>query len=202
MYRTINLINEKYYIGVHSTYNLEDGYLGSGKRLKRAVEKYGKENFKCEILEFFESREEVLKREKEIVNENLLNDINCMNIQPGGGGGIFSKEHHLKMIKGSTKWIKEKWNDVEFRKKQSEFKRERGKSEEGKKLILSVRCDWTGKKHSPKTIEKMKKSKNRGELNSQYGTCWINNGLENKKIKKEHIESFLKEGWIQGRMIS
>ena len=55
LYKTTNLINNKYYYGMHSTYKLDDGYLGSGKRLRYSIRKYGKENFilkkKCLYLE-------------------------------------------------------------------------------------------------------------------------------------------------------
>ena len=85
------------------------------KRLLRAVKKYGKENFKCEILEFFESREEVLRREKEFVNEQLINDSLCMNLQPGGGGGFLSKEHGLKCSSAGGKSYREKlYSDKKF----------------------------------------------------------------------------------------
>jgi hypothetical protein len=44
VYRTVNQINQKFYIGVHKTMNPMDNYLGSGKILGRAIKKYGKEN--------------------------------------------------------------------------------------------------------------------------------------------------------------
>ena len=46
IYKTTNLITKKYYIGKHSSKNIEtDTYLGSGKLLNRAIKKYGRHNF-------------------------------------------------------------------------------------------------------------------------------------------------------------
>lgn len=43
LYKTTNLINHKYYIGVHYSEDIDnDDYLGSGKHLKSAIKKYGK----------------------------------------------------------------------------------------------------------------------------------------------------------------
>ena len=52
IYKTTNLLSGKYYIGMHSTDNLDDGYLGSGRRLRYSINKYGKESHKREIIEF------------------------------------------------------------------------------------------------------------------------------------------------------
>ena len=74
IYKTTCIINDKFYIGTHTTNDLEDGYVGSGKRLWYSIKKYGKENFTCEILEFLHNREELVKREKELVNEDFIKD--------------------------------------------------------------------------------------------------------------------------------
>ena len=83
-YKITNLINNHFYYGIHSTDDLEDGYMGSGSRLHMAYEKYGIENFEKEILKFFNSREECAEYEMEIVTEELIHNNDCYNIILGG----------------------------------------------------------------------------------------------------------------------
>ncbi len=85
-YKITNLINNHFYYGVHSTDNIDDGYMGSGHRLHRAYKKYGQNNFIKEIIKFFDTREEALDYEESIVNENLIKDNKCYNEVLGGGG--------------------------------------------------------------------------------------------------------------------
>src|SRR3972149_4281406 len=84
LYKTTNLINNKFYVGMHSTNKLDDGYLGSGVYLRRSIRKYGRENFKFEILEFFNSREILIEKETELVDTNFIHDLLCMNLRTGG----------------------------------------------------------------------------------------------------------------------
>lgn len=51
LYQITNLVNNKIYVGVHKTTDMNDGYMGSGKVIRAAIEKYGAENFKKDILE-------------------------------------------------------------------------------------------------------------------------------------------------------
>ena len=85
-YKITNNINGHFYYGVHNTDNLDDGYMGSGKRLRYAYEKYGIENFTKEILKFFDTSKEAFLYEAEVVNERLVNDKSCYNIKQGGDG--------------------------------------------------------------------------------------------------------------------
>jgi len=84
LYKTTCLINNKTYIGIHQTNNLDDGYLGSGLAFLRALKKYGKENFKREILEFCETYAELLEKEREYVNEIWVKDKTNYNLKTGG----------------------------------------------------------------------------------------------------------------------
>lgn len=87
IYKTVNNINGKFYIGKHQTFNINDGYLGSGVVLEKAIKKYGKEHFHKEILFVFETEEEMNAKEKELVTRELINDPLCYNACLGGEGG-------------------------------------------------------------------------------------------------------------------
>lgn len=95
LYKTTNIITGMFYIGMHSTNNLDDGYLGSGKRLSYSIRKYGKDNHNREILEFFNSRDELVCKEKEMINTQMLSESKCMNLKLGGqySSGMLGKTH-------------------------------------------------------------------------------------------------------------
>lgn len=86
LYKICNNITGEFYYGVHSTENLNDGYFGSGIELKRNIKKYGRDNFSMHILEYKETRDEVLMLEQTIVNPTLLKDPLCLNLSIGGNG--------------------------------------------------------------------------------------------------------------------
>lgn len=98
VYKITNIINSKIYIGAHSTDDINDGYLGSGKLIKDAIKKYGKENFKKDILYIFNTPEEMFNMEKEIVTENFIKNKNVYNIVTGGFGGKNKGSTNLKHI--------------------------------------------------------------------------------------------------------
>jgi len=88
VYKTTNLINGKYYIGVHSSSRVDDGYLGSGTALVKALQKHGEENFKREILEFVDTAEEKWVAEIRYVTLEVVKDPNSYNQAPGGRNWI------------------------------------------------------------------------------------------------------------------
>ena len=89
IYQITNIVNEKIYIGMHQTKDLNDNYMGSGLKLRNAYNKYGIENFKKEILFTLDSREEMIQKEKELVTEEFCRRHDTYNICIGGhGGGI------------------------------------------------------------------------------------------------------------------
>ena len=98
LYKITNLINNKIYIGIHSTDNLDDGYMGSSKILKQSIRKRGLENFKKEILEFYPDRGSLREAEAQIVNEEFIAREDTYNLSIGGAGGE-SYEAYLKNLK-------------------------------------------------------------------------------------------------------
>ena len=206
IYKTTCLVNNRYYIGMHSTSNIEDGYMGSGRRLRISIRKYGGDNHKKEILEFHSNRDELAEAEKIIVNKELLSDVLCMNLMCGGKGGFISEEQQRHRSQCAGK----KFSQI--RKENPEIDqqyREKMRIITSNGFLMGTRpkkwgMDWNGAKHTNETIQKMKEVKKGwgiGETNSQYGTCWITKNNENKKIKKDEIESYLLLGWVKGRKL-
>lgn len=119
VYKILNLITDEYYIGVHKTSNVNDSYLGSGIHIKNQVKKYGKDNFKKEILFEFDEEKDAYEKEIQLINENINNTL-CLNIGPGGiGGSKFKGRHHTIETKLKNKlqstgrvWIH---NEIESR---------------------------------------------------------------------------------------
>jgi hypothetical protein len=95
IYEITNKINNKKYIGCHVTENIFDDYMGSGKYLKNAINKYGVDNFEKVILHFCKSKEDMLKKEKELVNEDVVNSKEYYNLTLGGSGGWYYINNNL-----------------------------------------------------------------------------------------------------------
>jgi hypothetical protein len=85
VYQITNKINNNIYIGVHITENINDKYFGSGTNIKNAIKQFGKENFEKIVLYNLDSKEEMLEKEKEIVNNEFIKQNSTYNIILGGG---------------------------------------------------------------------------------------------------------------------
>lgn len=85
VYKVTNIINHKYYIGVHKTNDPNDDYMGSGPAIKAAISKYGIDFFKKDILFIFEDEIKAYNKEKELL-ENCWSLPECYNMTEGGIG--------------------------------------------------------------------------------------------------------------------
>lgn len=212
-YKITNLINGKIYVGVHKTLDLNDGYMGSGKILKRSISKHGIENFKKDILMIHDSEEEMFEIESLIVDQDFVDRKDTYNLKLGGQGGFdyinftgknlygyngkhknsiaaFSqtaKDHHLKMSTNVDYYVA-----ICGRISNS----------------LKMRYDttdhpWKGRRHKLESIEKAKKTfsetnHQQGEKNSQFGKMWIHS-IKERKSTRINKNDPIPEGWTKGR---
>ena len=139
LYKTTCVITGRYYIGMHSTTNIDDGYMGSGKRLGFSIKKHGKENHTKEIIGFFDSRELLIEGEKKVITSDMIVDKMCMNLCAGGNGWnsnhnkafleklkndeIFRENYSKKMSAANKK----AYSEFESRKKLQEYATENGR---------------------------------------------------------------------------
>lgn len=83
-YLTIHRETGDYYIGVHSTDDPDDGYLGSGIDLMAAVSVYGRKAFTRHVLAEFDTRQEAMAWERAMVTDHQVQDPHCYNRREGG----------------------------------------------------------------------------------------------------------------------
>ena len=119
-YKITNSVNGNIYIGAHKTKRLNDGYMGSGTVLKRAMSKHGVENFKKEILQFHESQEKMFEHEMHLVDQDFVDRTDTYNLKLGGTGGfdyinsIMTQEDRQERAIRASKVFQEKLKDPVF----------------------------------------------------------------------------------------
>lgn len=212
VYRTVNQLNGMFYIGVHKTTNPNDDYLGSGKRLKFAIGKYGLENFQKEVLYSFETKEEAYSKEKELVTEDVLDSGACYNLKLGGDGGFdfinsnslnnspdFNvRQDRMKVMHSAL--AKKMHDDPKFNADVKSKKKASALIGYEKWRELYPTGVWNGRVHTEESKQKIRNSsvgKHNGFKNSQFGSKWITDGSLNQKIKKDQE---IPHGWKAGRV--
>lgn len=221
LYKITNLVNGKIYVGVHKAKSMDDGYMGSGKVIKSAIEKYGLENFRKDILETFENAEAMYAREKEVVNDDFLRRKDIYNLRRGGDGGFdyINKNEELRIEKNrkarriANEQIERIYGDdwrsviaklgaVAANTPEVNAKRQQTRKERGIKSDASyMHTDVARAKHreSLKRIEHQQ-----GEKNSQYGMVWVSNIMDKTsyKVKKELLfDELKKDNVVVGRIV-
>lgn len=214
IYKTTCLVTSRYYIGMHSTDNLADGYIGSGKRLWQSIKKHGIEQHVCEVLEHLPSREALRLREAELVNERLLEDKRCMNLTVGGYGDFGHIDnadpryrHHRQA--GAAAMNKVLWSDAEWADKATaRFKAsvkswnesEAGKVQSKEALKLATIAAASLKANSKRKQTMKERGHQQGSSNSSFGKLWVKHPEQpSKKIAPGQLQEHLAAGWVRGR---
>ena len=127
----------------------------------------------------------------------------CMNLVVGGYGGIpinvDVELFHSKGGKvGGNLHARRLREDAEYAKKHKE---NWDKMLKKARLTKRCGCDWTKRKHTDEGKQKISEATSKhqkGKGNSQFGTCWITNGIKSMKIMKGDD---IPDGWKLGRKI-
>lgn len=175
IYKTTNLINQKYYIGCHKTNVIEDGYYGSGKAITSAIKRYGINNFKREILLFCKDEQEMFEKEKQIVTQLIVEDKQSYNLKPGGTANFYFINR----------------NKLNHKSNQHLIHANRLKTDEKYRKEFSKKCSERGK---------IAHAHRKGQPPANKGCVWITNTISNKRkmISKKDLDLYLKTNWCLG----
>lgn len=204
LYKIYNKINQKIYIGIHSTKDINDNYSGSGYALNEAYKKYGSENFIKYIIQFFNNRTDLLNKESEIVNEEFIKDCNNYNLCLGGNAPltnhvvvvdphtnetfICSKDDY-RYINGLVEHINSGTRNNRYGCHQNEeFKEHMRNIMKGK--LSGKDSPFYGIKRSKDICDKIKQSKK--------GKICIHKDNKNKYINPTDLEYYINNGYIKG----
>ena len=153
-----NLITGTKYIGEHFTNNINDNYLGSGKRIKKAIKKYGKNNFKKTILEFFPNKEDAYKAQEFYIKKYNTLHPNGYNICKFGGSNIITELTRDKLSKAGKKRVLTEEHKNKIRntnKSQIPWnKGKKGLQSHSEEVKANMRLKHLGKKMSEESKEK------------------------------------------------
>jgi len=202
IYKTTNIINGKFYIGLHKSECIEkDNYLGSGKSLISAIKKHGRENFKREILYVFNTLEEASDMEAEIVNETFVKNRETYNMKTGGINGWLIQVHNkgkvaiYSPLKDVVYYVNE--NDLQSFLEEGWI---RGNNHVGKICISKGKILKYVRENNLQLFldEGWEKS------NTTKNKVCMTNPIEMKLIyvNKEFITDYEKQGFILGNLLS
>lgn len=204
------------YIGKHQTDNINDNYMGSGLRIKRAIEKYGLNNFEKTILFECSSEEEMNQKEAEIVNEEFISRDDVYNIMLGGYGG-FGEINKNPNNNGAAQFFKGKTSEeikeisrkgaLQRQKNESmmsdEEKQKRAQHKRELAYSSGFNKYFSGRRHSSTTKQKIGKKLStimKGESNFMRGKSWIKNSKTHESKLHPKNEP-IPDGWVPGRFI-
>lgn len=179
IYKTTCIVTGKWYIGMHSTDDLSDGYIGSGTHLWRSIKKHGREQHVCEVLEHLPSRKELALREEELVCPEVIKDPMCMNFRTGGTGNVPGAITTEATRKKLSEAMKKRWADPEKRKTQSDKMKLWCSSDQNKQIISDASsAHWQDPEFRCKHQRGMLKSNTpeyREKLSEAHKKRWANN---------------------------
>ena len=197
IYITTNTVNGKKYIGQHKASEFKGNeYLGSGKILKQAIEKYGEDKFIVEMLHSCESREELNEMEEYYIQKyNAQKSSMFYNIRRGGergpGGPMFKGHKHSDETRQRMSDNRKGANNSNYGNRwhqSDELKRKHSQ-------ISSGEGNGMWNKHHSDSTKQLIGAKNSAHLK---GRKWISKDGKRKFVHPEELENYLNSGWVEG----
>lgn len=192
LYKITNSINQKYYIGIHSTNNLNDNYCGSGKAIIEAIAKYGVKCFVKEILAFYPTRYELSNAEHDIIGKTYLLKESYNECPGGDMKQRFSDPEYYDIYVGykrsdeQRKLLSERskaqWRDPEYRKRYFETIKNEEYIEKQRQRTKEM---WKDPEYRRKVSESNKKAYSDPELRKYMSE--INKGKKRSEETRKRI---------------
>lgn len=216
IYKTTCTATGKWYIGVHSTDVLDDGYLGSGIRLTNSVRKHGKAAHVREVIEQLPTREAAIRREAELVTVETLAQPGCMNLRVGGQsqapGHVPTKEQRARVSEKMRALYADParraeiaaksaaaWQRPEIREK-IQLSRETAERRAAKSVALTERwADTAGRAELLRTGWAHREDSKTKMANAARGRVWVNRDSVSRRIAPEELATYLADGYTRGR---
>lgn len=194
VYETTNLVNGRKYIGCHKTNYLDDGYLGSGTLLKRAVKKHGEDKFTRNDLFIFDNEDDMFAKEKELITDNVLDSENYYNVNTGGNGGFSHIHRDMDKYRPMFNRKPDGW---EHWSKRDPERHSNLMSQSAKKAAKTMRnrLGEEAYKERMRKYANMQTGAPKKSARGAKGCKWTTDGVNKKKIPKYYV---LEEGWRYG----
>ena len=167
VYKITNKINGRYYIGKTNQRDWDNGYMGSGLTIKKALKKYGRDSFQRTILATFNTSKEAFNYEEKLLDKKTLSDPLIYNIDSGGCGYNSGESHPCYGVTGQQHpaygqtgyWTGKKRPDMSLKHTGKGNPRYGVKSPISEQTKQSIRQTMTGVKHTPDRIAKIQLGK-------------------------------------------
>ena len=208
VYITTCTVNNKQYIGSHKydKQELDFKYIGSGKTLAKAIKKYGRNNFKCKVLEFCETRDELIEKERYYISlYNAVISENFYNIDDGRGNShtYITDEITKQKLSERQKQHITIHNDIEeivINKQDLDQYISNGYKLGRMSHDYSIRIQKFKNTHYSDEYEQKRNKWKQNISKSVFGRRWVTNEIIDKQVLPEEAQQLVNNGWRYGRV--
>ncbi len=183
IYKIVNLVNGKFYIGRHGTDDLDDDYPGGGSLLPTVRKKYGEENLIKYTLFIFYTEKEMMDMEELLVDPKDPMNYNMCVGGYGGASDYINEKIRKTKLNNNRKWSEEDKQEMS-RDAMTYWDKVRSGEITRKNIIIvngvMKRVDITNEK----TKEKIRQTKTGAKRKP-----WTKEDSENRKLYWDKVRS-------------